>query len=90
MATYLVKSGHHYVKSVGGRPSSRSTPNLADAARFATEAEAREWAPNVFAKSMLAAVEIVAETPGRSVRSTGSGWGRPTFEQEDEIIHGVN
>ncbi len=95
---FVIKSGSHYVKELDGKPCFRSTIRIAEAARFATEAEAREWAPNVFGRSMLAAVEIVAErpTPARPLSSDADrdGWvraeggGRDVEEEYD--IHGVN
>jgi hypothetical protein len=56
---YLAKSGCHYVKAIDGKPCYRSTHEVKDAARFDSEAAALAWAPNVFAKSALAAVEAV-------------------------------
>jgi hypothetical protein len=47
MATrYLARSGCHYVKAIDGKPCFRSTQSLS---------------PNVFARSMLAAFEVVAD-----------------------------
>lgn len=56
---YLARSGCHYVKAIDGKPCYRSTQEVRDAARFDSEADALAWAPNVFAKSALTAVEAV-------------------------------
>jgi hypothetical protein len=62
MATrYLARSGCHYVKAIDGKPCFRSTQSLSEAARFDAEDDARQLAPNVFARSMLAAFEVVAD-----------------------------